>query len=540
MDTMKNKLSIVVLFGLALVPSFAAVKDLYVAQSANGSGASCSSAIAASSLPSAWASNVAPGTTIHLCGTIASSIAFQSGGVAGNPVTLKFEPGATMSAPYWTNGITASGLNYIVVDGGTNGSIQATANGSAFANQQNGRAISFSQVSNSEIKNLSFVNLYVHSSLSDSAGGDNYGVFWNGGQNVTFDHNTCHDVRTCFLYAYSGNTASSGINLFGNMIYNVNWGLIIGDGNTNAVLNAPVAIHDNVIHDFVNWDDTANQNHHDGIYCFAVSAGSKLNDCSVYDNYIYGDYGIHSTAAIFESQNTQGTMNCSGVQIFNNVLVNSSAVNFPANGLISDWCTGTMIVNNTLIGSSSTNQYSTAIMINPGVGASIGNNSFSNFNLAIYLANSGIANASNIDYDDYSQVSYVGTDNSGAYYSTLAQWQKCTTHGCPPAGHDAHSSTGNPLLSASFIPQAGSALIGAGGNLTFVGIAALNSDKSGAARPTAGAWDMGAYNAGSVAPIPVPTPVPTPAPWTCSWLIPASVTLNPHSTMLVVIQVVCP
>src|ERR1700737_253143 len=50
------------------------------------------------------ASQIGPGTTIHLCGTFAAPLTFQGGGSASAPVTLFFESNAKFSAPHWGNG----------------------------------------------------------------------------------------------------------------------------------------------------------------------------------------------------------------------------------------------------------------------------------------------------------------------------------------------------------------------------------------------------------------------------------------------------
>ena len=73
-----------------------------------------------------------------------------------------------------------------------------------------------------------------------------------------------------------------------------------------------------------------------------------------------------------------------------------------------------------------------------------------------------------------------------SYYSSLASWQAACS--C-----DANTLTSNPLVNSNGTLQAGSPAIGAGVNLTSLGITGLNSDANGVARPTSGAWDIGAY-----------------------------------------------
>jgi len=73
---------------------------------------------------------------------------------------------------------------------------------------------------------------------------------------------------------------------------------------------------------------------------------------------------------------------------------------------------------------------------------------------------------------------------NGFAYS-LAQWQAL--------GFDVNSKTTDPKFDASYYPTTGSSAIGAGANLSNVGIVGLNYDKDGNARPATGAWDIGAY-----------------------------------------------
>ena len=93
------------------------------------------------------------------------------------------------------------------------------------------------------------------------------------------------------------------------------------------------------------------------------------------------------------------------------------------------------------------------------------------------------------DGNFYGTTSAGGASNTGTYYNTLSAWQGCVANGCPSA-HDSHSITANPALNGSYAPTV--ALTGV--NLTSLGITALNSDYNGSARPSTGAWTIGAIN----------------------------------------------
>jgi hypothetical protein len=471
--------------------------DVYIGQSAIGSanGADCADAYAYTFFnnTSNWPSPIGPGTTVHICGTITATagasgfLTFQGNGTSGDPITLKFETDAILQAPYWgANGaIHASGLSYIRVDGGTNGLLQATANGSTLTYQQSGVAIFFSNVSNSEIKNLTIANIYVHTSVTDENSPAD-GIWWYGGSNVVIDHNTVHDAHWCVDYGFPGSTTSSNVTMYSNTTYNCDHDFIIGSGNTNAILDGANLIYDNIGHDWANWDDNANNFHHDGIHVWAVHTGSQLNGLQIYNNYFYGlsSTGGHMTGHIYVEENP-GTV--SSAYVYNNVLINTSPTYTVDDGYIFDIGTNTNVFNNTIVSGSATNTGGNGILIY-GTGTTMRNNIIANCYIGIYTDDGGVLGSS--DYNDFYDVGTVGRVGTN-WYSTLASWQSGTNQ-------DADSTSGNPVLNASSNPpyqlsNNTSTAWGTGANLTSLGITPLDSDYKGTARPSSGAWDMGAY-----------------------------------------------
>jgi hypothetical protein len=177
-------------------------------------------------------SQIGPGTTVNLCGTITTSLKFNGSGSSGNPITLYFEPGASISVPVCpqvgTGCIDTNGQSYVTINGGTpvpnipdgedgctnssgcnelipqgtdgcdnssgcngpipngangcsssfgcmqNGAIEATANGTdsnnnSLGNQNyNTMGIAAANCSNCTIENLSIGNLYQHNSPLDN------------------------------------------------------------------------------------------------------------------------------------------------------------------------------------------------------------------------------------------------------------------------------------------------------------------------------------------------------------------------------------
>ena len=481
--------------------AFGSVANVYVAQSAagTGDGSSCANAKAVSFFNTsgnwgAGSSQIGGGSTVHLCGTFTASanasgyLTFQANGTSGNVITVLFESGAVLTAPYWgVNGaIYASGASYIAIDGGSNGVIQATANGTALANQNDfGAGIHFDGCSNCEIKNVTIQNIYVHTlNLSDS-NGDMYAIQWVDGSNVSIHNNTIHDAGWCAYYAFTGSGRSS-ISIHDNLIYNCNGFIVVGSGNTGATVNG-VSIYNNTMHDSVNWDDTADSNHHDGVHIWAVHASSSWSNVQIYDNYFYGDWGIHTTGQIFIEANGGGAGSGSN-GIYNNVLVCANAGTHPlANGNISLQANGWYILNNTFSNDSNGGAGGGAIQADSGTGVTEENNVLVSPSTAINFP-SGTSITTG-DYNDYYNVGNGVPYFYGATtYNTLSDYHTGT-------GLDTHSITTNPNLNGSYHLQSGSPAIGTGTNLTSLcsTFSALCSDNAGSARPSTGAWDMGAF-----------------------------------------------
>src|SRR5262249_49183837 len=129
-------------------------------------GSSCANAKAASFFNTAsnWGSGnpIAPGKTVGLCGTITSELDAQGSGTPGNPITILFTAGAKISQPaVWA--FNVSNRSWITIDGGTNGIIESTSNGTGLANNEATKAIQANPCSNCTFKNIHFNNLYVRS-----------------------------------------------------------------------------------------------------------------------------------------------------------------------------------------------------------------------------------------------------------------------------------------------------------------------------------------------------------------------------------------
>src|SRR5580704_1228474 len=80
------------------------VANVYIAQTAAGSanGSSCANAYAVTffNTSSNWgsgASQIGPGTTVDLCGTITTELTAHGSGTSGSPITISFQSTAQIS-----------------------------------------------------------------------------------------------------------------------------------------------------------------------------------------------------------------------------------------------------------------------------------------------------------------------------------------------------------------------------------------------------------------------------------------------------------
>ncbi len=298
----------------------AGAKDFYVGgtQAGTGTGTGCSTA-----KPIIWLANAAswgtaaaqigPGTTVHLCGIINGTpgqqlFVVRTNGTSTSPITIKWEPNAILSAPYWSamGAIYASGRSYIVFDGGTNGMIRNTANGTTGAYKQSTRAIYASYCNGCVVKNLTVANLYVRTATTDLAPTQTAinCVYFLQANNFTVNHLTCHDAG----WALAGN--GNNVTIEYSNLYNIDHGLAWGATGRMSGFS----IHDNHIHGYTNWDSTTNAYHHDGIHMWGQSGGTVTNGV-IYNNIFDGDSGVNVTAHIYLQDSIQN------VSVYNNVFV---------------------------------------------------------------------------------------------------------------------------------------------------------------------------------------------------------------------------
>ena len=480
---------------------FAPASDIYIAQNAAGgnNGADCADAFAKSYLDTGG--NWRAGNTYHLCGTFAAPsgtngyINIGASGKNGSPITLLFEQGAVLTSAYWSGGVIAiDGNSYITIDGGTNGIIQATANGTNLSNQaDNGECVTSQSgnATNVTVQNLTCANLYIDASPSDNGGEDTYGFdIWNT-SNLVIQNNTVHDVKWAIRNSYGVGSTYSNLTVTGNNIYNMDHGVFIGDSDSNgSAVMSGFYIYENSLGSMTNWDNTANNNHHDGFHLSTNSATTRFTNFYLYNNYLYGDVGGNANGGFFSYPSGPNTE--SGLYVFNNLFVNTSSNHCWANGFISLYSVGTTTLANNTFVSNTTSCKDNGIDYNNGSwGLTSQNNILQNTpNSAVY-APSGVT-VSAMDYNDYYQSqSWFWTSN---WYSTLSSWQSASKD-------DTHATANSPKLTSSYhLTDNSSAAWQTAQNLYSTcsgqpnpGLGALCSDKAGITRPTSGKWDIGAY-----------------------------------------------
>ena len=496
------------LFALLLFALPVAAKDFYISQ--NGAGnRSGLNGCANASIP-AWFNNTAswgtgtqqigPGTTVHLCGTFNGTpgqqlLVVRGDGTSASPITIRFESGALLTAPYWSamGAIFMQGRNYITIDGGGTGVIQNTASGTNLQYQQDTRAIYAPGCTACIIQNITIANLYVHTSVADSAVRQTAVncVYWVGANNITINNVTCHDAG----WAFAGN--GNNFTLEYSNIYNIDHGVAFGASGTTSGFT----VHDNHFHDYTNWDTTNNAYHHDGLHFWGQNGGVVTNG-TIYNNLFDGDSGVNITAHIYLQDSVDN------VAVYNNVFIepdNRTNIVLWFNGQTGS----TPLVGGPATGNSAYNNFIKAGGHSRGAGIyALSQFQFTAFNNVLLGGNSDISiqgggsfSSTGVDYNVYEDLlADAGVRNAlvfqGKDYNALADWQAachCDQHAkLVPVSKINAGSLGQLLPGSVAISSAANLM-----SITTGPLAALARDKIGTLRQVSGNWDAGAYKFGS-------------------------------------------
>jgi hypothetical protein len=499
---------------IGIVPTKA--NDIYISQSSSGSGngVDCADALAFSFFNSStnWgtgAGQIGPGTTVHICGTStgtanSTALTFQGSGSSSAPVTLLFENGAVLTSAQWgaSGAINLNGRSYIVVDGGSNGLIQNTANGTGLANSANSGGVwgGGSSGNNIEIKSLTIKNIYVRTAnVSDTSSGSNsFGIALNNaGSNIlVHDNHISHSHTNIQVIPASG--TQTGWQIYKNTVTEAVWNMCLCTGSSGHNIDG-MLVHDNDVSYGDLWEDPADNFHKDGIFIFATNGGGVSN-FSVYNNYFHGAFGVHTTAHLYLSADSGSPIQTALVynNIFDGTLTGSVGDGLLYTGYGSS---NISVYNNTFVGAGPSTGGVAIMTVSGSTNLTIQNNIIQGFQNALYLPNG--TTLGTVDNNIYYNVSGSGECGAfllnGACYNSFSNWQA--------AGYDMHGVSSNPGLSSVFMPS-NTSTISIGANLSSLGIASLDLDKSGAQRPAtgSGAWDAGAYQTGSSTTATAPNP----------------------------------
>lgn len=502
---------------LLLIPHLGAATR-YVAQSAGtfSGGSACNGQTAIT--PTTFNGlTLTAGDTTYLCGTITGTtnttlLTISQSGSSGNVISLIFDTGALLSAPYWgLTGAVAIAGNFILIDGGANGTITATANGTSLSNpcssgaNCNSKGIYMASVHDIEVRNLIISNIYVHvcgtitppfSSCTDNSGTQgSAGIYCVFGNHLNFHHNTVSEVYAGIEYIYEGSTTSTDINIHHNIVTNTNWSVMAGSGATNAILTV-LQINNNNMNGWDNWNDSANQYHHNAVFIFTQAAGDIVTNPVVNANTI-GSVLTLATSAVFIDSINASTDAINGAMISNNIIINpvSNTTGCP-NGYIVFQAPGGIAANNTILASypggcsgDSGNGNDGILVAGAGSGFSYFNNIITNCSYGL-ISDVGVTISAS-DYNDIYNCTNYGIKEPDPAKATLSAWRSAYS------SLDAHSISTDPNLNSStYRPNSGSPVVGAGTNLTATYCGTyplLCSDYAGVTRPSSGTWDIGAY-----------------------------------------------
>lgn len=483
---------VVVLWSASLVEA----KDIFVAQAATGNadGTDAANTYALAWLNTAanWnkgAGTIQPGDTVHLLGTLANNLTISGNGTAGNPITLLFEPGAKFSAPTWTGKIINGNLNYVIIDGGSSGVIEATANGIGLANANNFNAVDVTAGSGVEIKNLAINNLFVRTSNSVDCSTAPSAIRVGGAGIRNLSIHNCSITNTgngIVIYPQAG--ISTNIQVYSNKVFNCSWGIYCEPASQGAqVYNTKIWA--NRINNGLGWDGCPGPFHQDGIITGSPYLNSTNYNTEIYRNWIGPDCGYSSTSAIY-LESTQSPECNQSPRIYNNLVVMNSRQRWNS-GTIAACASGAKIYNNTIVGVSY--PAGLAFQITAVIGADIENNFVLNANAMYHEPVDAPAGFSphNIATADYN----VGAGIYLWWATGSFTWGGSTSyrdHVTFPQflNFDNHSSNLTPQFNAGYQPlSTDTVLVGKGTNLSAYFI----TDFNGNPRPATGPWTIGAF-----------------------------------------------
>jgi len=380
----------------------------------------------------------------------------------GAPLRFHFYTNAAIVIATGTP-IYLGGLSDVSIDGGYNGFITITNQGSKLIHANSSAIISTTGplVSNIMVLNLTISGNYRRTTNSDyTCNQDDTGGFYaNGiGSNIIFSNDVFSDMQCCLNFL-GGDGKGTNLQVLSCTFSNYDHGVIIGMNNyTN------VTIAHNDFGATYNWDSMTNPPiyHHDGVH---IQAAGKIVNQVIAAN-IYHDNGSNATAAVFMDFGTDATTS----QTYNNVFLLSQYVY--GNGFLSG---AGMIDNNTM----SAGVVPNAIGLKLGTGTIFINNIIQGVNTYIALTTTTNTIFSNNTYCVQSSGSAMFSTNGIGL--TFPNWTNAT--------QEANSIYTNISMVNQVDGTISNVLVkGVGADLSQI----FNVDYNGTIRP-AGNWDEGAF-----------------------------------------------
>jgi hypothetical protein len=357
--------------------------------------------------------------------------------------------------------------------------------------------------------------------------------------NVNVHNNTFHDI------GWALNFSPQGLTIANNEMYNLDHGFGGGQNNDSSNTISTVSIHDNYFHDNSAWDQGNNAFHHDGFHLFSYCAtlvSSNLVMCpntiitgvNIYNNIFGGNFGGNFNAQIFFEGNIQNA------SIFNNISVATTTVSAAilANGGYNGYGNTVNVFNNTWLGVGGTQQTYKIGGILTGPSITFRNNALTDAQFVSVVGTGGYpvhcpyttVSQGTVTCNTLTNASYtlqtnafmapatfsngLGDITNGFYNFNASGFTSfesdmsspgdiCRTNDSSPCGSSTTEPNGTWFSTTTGNQLTGSPTIGAGTNLTTLctslSIAGnpCNKDIAGNARPSSGAWDIGAYQGSS-------------------------------------------
>ena len=362
--------------------AFGSAPNIYITQNGSPSG-NCQSGVqnpAFFNNAANWGSapgQIGPGTSVLLCGTFtvkAGTAGFTvlGSGSSASPVTLVLDANAVIQSTYLgasdpfssscspasscLAGIVVYKQNYVTIDGGSNGIIQNTANGTNLANHQISTGV-YVQGDHIIVRNLTISNIYQNAGSSPSASDINGAGTSdirvdNDSTNIAIYNNTLNDSRTGISSSTSGTTGAAncpapsgvagittatlppptgnwGICYYNNSISDHSWQILAnGQGTVNFFENEIGDIGGTP--GWLNWQFPINAYHQDGIFIWGTT-GNEVITANVYNNSIHGDLGQGSPSGLIYCASAEDGVSGCALTAMNNLIVQTGSTQWPNN-----------------------------------------------------------------------------------------------------------------------------------------------------------------------------------------------------------------